>query len=95
MAAPDKREHSMKVNIEIDMTPQEARAFLGLPDLEPMQQAILKDLQDRMQKNMARLDPEELVKSWFTLAPAGIDGLRKMAGGIAGAVMTPRGKKSG
>ncbi len=83
----------MKVNIEIDVTPQEARAFLGLPDLEPMQQAVMKDLQDRIQKNIARLDPEEMVKGWFTLAPQGMESLRKMASGLASAVATPRGKK--
>jgi hypothetical protein len=82
----------MKVNIEIDLTPQEARTFLGLPDLEPMQQALLKDLQARIQKNMTRLDPEELVKSWFTLAPAGYEQLRKMAGELASAVTQPRKK---
>ena len=28
----------MKVNIEVDCTPDEARRFLGLPDVAPMQQ---------------------------------------------------------
>src|SRR5437868_1199614 len=28
----------MKVNVQIDCTPEEARAFFGLPDLGPMQQ---------------------------------------------------------
>ena len=28
----------MKVNVEVTCTPEEARAFFGLPDLGPMQQ---------------------------------------------------------
>ena len=73
----------MKISIDVDMTPEEARRFLGLPDLEPMQQAILKDVQDRLQKNIARVDPESLFKTWFSLAPQGMDQLQKMFGNLA------------
>ena len=34
----------MKVNVEIDCTPQEARAFFGLPDLQPMQGRIIDEI---------------------------------------------------
>jgi kynurenine formamidase len=30
----------MKIKIDIDCTPQEARAFFGLPDVEPIQEAV-------------------------------------------------------
>ena len=55
----------MKITVDVDLTPEEARRFLGLPDLEPMQQAILKDVQERLQKNIARVDPDALMKTWF------------------------------
>ena len=35
----------MKVNIEIDCTPLEARQFMGLPDVQPMQNAMMEKLQ--------------------------------------------------
>lgn len=73
----------MKINVEIDVTPEEARTFLGLPDLEPMQQAILKDVQDRIQKNIARLEPEALMRQWFSLAPQGLDQVQKLFGNLA------------
>ena len=73
----------MKINIEVDVTPEEARRFLGLPDLEPMQQAVLKDVQERLQKNIARLEPEALIKSWFSLAPQTMEQVQKMFGGLA------------
>ena len=38
----------MKVTIEIDCTPIEARQFLGLPNVEPMQAAVMQQLEKRM-----------------------------------------------
>ena len=73
----------MKITVDVDLTPEEARRFLGLPDLEPMQQAILKDVQERLQKNIARVDPDQLLKTWFNLAPAGMEQVQKLFGGLA------------
>jgi hypothetical protein len=82
----------MKIHIDVDVTPEEARRFLGLPDLEPMQQAVLKDMQAQISKNMSRLNPEELVKSWFSLAPQGMEQVQKFFGAMtAGA---PGGRKA-
>src|SRR5688572_18181971 len=36
---------AMKVNIEMDMTPEEARAFMGLPDIKPMQNKMMEEMQ--------------------------------------------------
>ena len=56
----------MKINIEIDCTPQEARAFLGLPDVTSMQDAMMAELQDRMMANVRSMDPQEMMKLWLT-----------------------------
>ena len=37
----------MKVNIEIDCTPLEAREFLGLPDVQPIQKAMMDKMSHR------------------------------------------------
>lgn len=55
----------MKFTINCDCTPEEARAFFGLPDFQPMQEALLADMQEKMQKNMNAMDPENLMKLWF------------------------------
>jgi hypothetical protein len=73
----------MKITVDVDLTPEEARRFLGLPDLEPMQQAILKDVQERLQKNIARVDPDALMKTWFNFAPQGMEQVQKIFGGLA------------
>jgi hypothetical protein len=38
----------MKVTIEIDCTPIEARQFFGLPNVEPLQTAMMAKLEKRM-----------------------------------------------
>jgi hypothetical protein len=67
----------MKVNIEIDCTPEEARTFFGLPDLGPMQDAVLEQLKDRMLKGLAGMEPEALLKAWMPLGMQGMEQMQK------------------
>ena len=55
----------MKLNVEVDCTPQEARQFMGLPDVQPMQDAVMDKLQQQMVSNIDKVSPEALMKSWF------------------------------
>lgn len=64
----------MKITINIDCTPEEARSFMGLPDLRPMQEALVKEVQARMLANIQAMDPAELMKAWF---PASIEGFKQ------------------
>src|SRR6266478_1909647 len=52
----------MKVNIEIDCTPLEARQFIGLPDLAPMQTAVMDKLQQQVLSNIDKVSPESLIQ---------------------------------
>ena len=56
----------MKINVEVDCTPEEARAFLGLPDLRPMQEELLAEMKERMSSSFRALDPQELTRLWLT-----------------------------
>lgn len=58
----------MKVNIEMEMTPQEARAFMGLPDVAPMQKKMLEDMQARMKAAFDAGDPEGMMRAWMPFA---------------------------
>jgi len=55
----------MKVHIEMDMTPQEARAFMGLPDVAPMQTRMLEEMQARMKQAFDANDPEGMMRAWM------------------------------
>ena len=54
----------MKVTVEVDCTPAEARAFLGLPDVQPLNDHLVAEMQKRMDANVAAMQPEELMKTW-------------------------------
>lgn len=62
----------MKITVDIDCTPQEARAFLGLPNIEPMQDELLAQLQQQLSTYLASTDPEAMLKLWL---PESIKGL--------------------
>jgi Family of unknown function (DUF6489) len=59
----------MKVTVEIDCTPVEARQFFGLPDVQPMQSAVMAEVERRMLAEMDRFSPETLMKSWLSFTP--------------------------
>jgi len=59
----------MKVNVEIDCTPLEARQFFGFPDVAPMQEAVMDKLQAQMMANIEKVAPEALMQSWLTFDP--------------------------
>ena len=54
----------MKVTIDIDCTPEEARRFLDLPDLDKAHQATLDAITARMLEAVGEFDAESLLKSW-------------------------------
>ncbi len=55
----------MRVKIDIDCTPEEARTFLGLPDVQPIQRAAMAEIEERMRAGLAAMDPETLLKTWM------------------------------
>ncbi len=68
----------MKVNFDIECTPQEARQFFGLPNVEPMQDALMKELEERLKENMNSLDPETMLKTWLPATIQGWGEVQKM-----------------
>ncbi len=43
----------MKINIEVDLTPEEARQFLGLPNVEKLQQQLIKNAEQYLKEGGA------------------------------------------
>lgn len=65
----------MKISFDIECTPEEARTFLGLPDVRPMQENLMTQLQERMATTLAAANPESLLKTWL---PAGVQGMEQL-----------------
>ena len=68
----------MKVNVEIECEPAEARAFLGLPNVEPLNDHLVAEMKKRMDANMAAMQPEELMKSWTSFGLQAQDQFRRL-----------------
>ncbi len=80
----------MKITINVDCTPEEARRYMGLPDVAPIQEALLKEMQERMMANVASLQPAELTKAWMS---TGVEGWMEFQQTLW-KQMTSRGKQS-
>lgn len=62
----------MKVNITIDCTPEEARNFMGLPDVQPFQDEMMKIMRDKALENMKRMEPEAAMQAWMPMMNQGV-----------------------
>lgn len=68
----------MKVTVNVECSPEEARAFLGLPDVRPMQEALMRDLEQRLRTGMQAMEPENLFRTWLPASMQGAEQLQKM-----------------
>lgn len=68
----------MKVNVEVECTPAEARAFLGLPDVAPLNEHLVAEMQRRMDENVAAMQPDELMKTWTSFGLNAQDQFRRL-----------------
>ena len=59
----------MKVTVEIECTPEEARSFMGLPDVKPMQAAVMASMEQQAVRASQSFSPEAVLKLWFTAVP--------------------------
>jgi len=69
---------TMKITINVDCTPEEARAFLGLPDVAPMQETMMEEVRKRMTAALEASDPETLMKTWMPLGLQGLEQAQRM-----------------
>lgn len=65
----------MKLNIEIDTTPEELRKFLGLPDVQPVQQELMDKIREKIIAGLENYDPMKLMSS---LLPEGVRSMEEL-----------------
>ena len=69
----------MKLTIDIDCTPQEARAFLGLPDVEALNALIVEEMTTRAKDRMDTLaDPDRFVAQMMNTGSKGMEAMQAM-----------------
>ncbi|PKG47718.1 MULTISPECIES: hypothetical protein [Halomonadaceae] len=55
----------MKINVEFDLTPDEFRQSLGLPDVEAFQKNLLENIQRQMESGVEGYDPMSLMRPFL------------------------------
>ncbi len=68
----------MNVTVNVECTPEEARSFLGLPDVRPMQEALMRDLEERLRANIQAMDPDVMARTWFPASIQNAEQVQKM-----------------
>lgn len=86
----------MKFHVDVECTPEEARSFLGLPDMKPIHDMYIQAVMDTMsgQTNLEQM--ERMFKSLSPLGDAGMKMFSSMLDigmGAANAAASGSGKK--
>jgi len=68
----------MKVTIDIECTPQEARTFLGLPNVEGLNDFMIDQMKQRIAQNINQMQPEEILKTWSSFGVQAQDQFMKL-----------------
>jgi hypothetical protein len=68
----------VKINVEVDCTPEEARRFMGLPDMAPVHEKYLAMLTNAMDGSAAPEMMESVMRSWMPMGDAGMAMWRQM-----------------
>lgn len=67
----------VKISFDIDCTPAEARAFLGLPDLTPLHQIYLDKMRGFVSDGVAPADFERMARAWLPGMNEGLETWRQ------------------
>ena len=83
---------TMKITVNIDCTPDEARTFFGLPDVKPMQEKLLREVEARLSANLQAMDPDTLLKTWLSAFKGFEEVQEKFLAQMAGAARAKSGR---
>ena len=68
----------MNVKIDIDITPEEMRKLVGLPDGEEFQRQLMDDIRQRMSEGAEGYDPIKLFQPYVSGTLASWDAFQKL-----------------
>lgn len=80
----------MKFTVNVECTPEEARRFMGLPDVTPINEALVGEMGKRMEQNLALMSPDTMISSWMAVGTQAQDAFVKLMTSAAGAAATTR-----
>ncbi|WNO54008.1 DUF6489 family protein [Stakelama saccharophila] len=68
----------MKINIDVDCTPEEARRAMGLPDFTPVHDRYIQMMLESVEKGAAPEALESMMRNWAPMGEAGMQMWRKI-----------------
>jgi len=68
----------MKFTLNIDMTPEELRRALGLPDVSPLQDDLVRRIREQVDAGAEGYDPLTLLKPYMETGLGSMEALQKM-----------------
>jgi len=68
----------MKISVDVDCTPEEARRFMGLPDLTPVHDAYVEKMRTAVTEGLTPEAFGEMMKAWGPMNEAGMNMWRQM-----------------
>jgi hypothetical protein len=74
----------MKISVDVDCTPEEARRFLGLPDLTPVHDAYVRRMTKVASEGLTADSAAEMMRAWGPMNEAGLAMWRSMLEGMGG-----------
>ena len=74
----------MKISVDVDCTPEEARRFLGLPDLTPVHHAYVERMTKAVTEGVSPESFVELARQWGPMSEAGMQMWKSMLEGMSG-----------
>jgi len=82
----------MKFTVNVECSPEEARRFMGLPDVTPINEQLVAEMGKRMQTNLKLMSGENLMSSWMSVGAQAQDAFVKLMTSAASAGAAPREK---
>jgi Family of unknown function (DUF6489) len=70
----------MKVHIEVEISPEEARQLLGLPDMNPIHQVLASQAKSKIESLGNAVDIDPLLKTWGSMGGLAQDALTSIIG---------------
>jgi hypothetical protein len=74
----------MKFTVNVECTPEEARRFVGLPDVTPLNEMLVSEMTTRAQENLKMMAPDAIMRSWMSFGGQAQDAFMKMMSRAAG-----------
>lgn len=74
----------MKMTMNVECTPEEARRFVGLPDVTPLNEMLVREMTSRAEENMKMMSPDTMMKSWMSFGGQAQDAFMKLMTTAAG-----------